>query len=288
MLQLLINATVLGAIYAIAALGFVLIHNVTGAVNFSHGALVLLGAYLGIMYSDKTGGSMWLALVLVAVTMALVGIVLEVIAFRPLVGKPFVAVFISTLALGLIVAQLILLIWGPQPRAGKPLAKGSFELGGVTVLNQGVIVVLLTVAVVAAQWFLFHRSRVGIRLRATADDATTASLMGIRTGRTKLLVFALAAALAGVAGVLMAPLSFVDPGHGGIDIMVKLYIAVVIGGFGSEFGALAGGLLLALGEVMTAAYFTSVYRDVVIFGALMLILIVRPSGIFGERQLREA
>jgi branched-chain amino acid transport system permease protein len=288
MLQLLINATVLGAIYAIAALGFVLIHNVTGAVNFSHGALVLLGAYLGIMYSDKTGGSMWLALVLVAVTMALVGIVLEVIAFRPLVGKPFVAVFISTLALGLIVAQLILLIWGPQPRAGKALAKGSFELGGVTVLNQGVIVVLLTVAVVAAQWFLFHRSRVGIRLRATADDATTASLMGIRTGRTKLLVFALAAALAGVAGVLMAPLSFVDPGHGGIDIMVKLYIAVVIGGFGSEFGALAGGLLLALGEVMTAAYFTSVYRDVVIFGALMLILIVRPSGIFGERQLREA
>lgn len=288
MLQLLVNGTVLGAIYALAALGFVLIFNVSGAVNFSHGALVLLGAYLGIMYAENTGGSMWLALLLVALTMALVGMVLEVVAFRPLVGKPFVAVFISTLALGLIIAQLILLIWGPQPRAGRPLAEGSFEVGGVTVLNQGIIVVALTVVVVVAQWYLFHRARVGIRLRATADDDTTASLMGIRTGRTKLMVFAIAAALAGVAGVLMAPLSFVDPGHGGIDIIVKLYIAVVIGGFGSELGALVGGILLAVGEVMTSAYLTSVYRDVVIFGVLVVLLVVRPSGIFGERAVREA
>jgi branched-chain amino acid transport system permease protein len=288
MLQLLVNGTILGAIYAIAAIGFVLIHNVSGAVNFSHGALVLLGSYLGIMYADATKGSMWLALVLVAVTMGAVGLVLELVAFRPLEDKPSVAVFISTLAIGLIVAQVVLLVWGPQPRAGRPLAKGSFEVGGVTVLNQGLIVVAVTVVVVTAQWFLFHRARVGIRLRATADNAVTASLMGIRTGRTKLLVFAVAAMLAGVAGVLIAPLSFVDPSHGGTDLMIKIYIAVVIGGFGSEMGAVVGGVLLALAEVLTAAYVTSVYRDVVIFGLLLLLLLVRPSGFFGARSLREA
>ncbi len=288
MLQLMVNGLFLGAIYALAAIGFVLIHNVSGSVNFSHGALVLLGTYLGVMYVDIASVSMWLVLVLVALTMVGIGMLLELVAFRPLEGKPFVAVFISTLALGLIIAQVILLVWGPRPRAGTALVRGQLTVGSVTVPNQGLIILGLTLAVVAAQWVMFHRTRIGIRLRATADDSVTASMMGIRTGRNRLLVFGIAAALAGVAGVLIAPLSFVDPSRGGIDIMIKIYIAVVIGGFGSEVGAAAGGIVLGLAEVLTAGYLSATYRDVIIYSLLIAVLVLRPSGLFGQPTLREA
>ncbi|WP_310961279.1 branched-chain amino acid ABC transporter permease [Nocardioides terrisoli] len=284
----MVNGLFLGAIYALAAIGFVLIHNVSGSVNFSHGALVLLGTYLGVMYVDIASVSMWLVLVLVALTMVGIGMLLELVAFRPLEGKPFVAVFISTLALGLIIAQVILLVWGPRPRAGTALVRGQLTVGSVTVPNQGLIILGLTLAVVAAQWVMFHRTRIGIRLRATADDSVTASMMGIRTGRNRLLVFGIAAALAGVAGVLIAPLSFVDPSRGGIDIMIKIYIAVVIGGFGSEVGAAAGGIVLGLAEVLTAGYLSATYRDVIIYSLLIAVLVLRPSGLFGQPTLREA
>lgn len=287
MFQILASGVALGAIYALAAVGFVLIHNVSGSVNFSHGALVLLGGFLGIAGNQWLGLPMWLSLVLTAVVMAGLGAVMEWCAFRPLQGKPFVAVFISTLAFGMIVSSLILIVAGPQPRTGTPLVDGVVRVGGAAVPWQAVIILVLTGVIVAGQWMLFHRTRWGAMLRATADDAPTAEITGIRTQRVRAIVFGIAVALAGTAGVLIAPIALVDPGRGGIEIMLKLYIAVVIGGFGSELGAVLGGLLLGLAEVLTAGYLTSTYRDVLIFAVLLVFLVVRPQGLLGPSRLRE-
>jgi branched-chain amino acid transport system permease protein len=287
-IQLIINGAVLGAIYSLAAIGFVLIHNVSGSVNFSHGALVLLGAYFGITFEEWFPSQMWLAVVLAMLAMALVGVVLERVAFRPLEGKPFVAVFISTLALGIAIGQAILLIWGPQPQSGQPLAQGNLTVGSITVPVQGVVILAVTVVAFTVQWLLIHRTVIGIRVRATADNAAVAGATGIRTTATKIAVFAVAAALAGLAGVLIAPLSFVDPSLGGIDFMVKIYIAVIIGGFGSEIGAMVGGIALGIVEVLTAAYISSAYSDAIIFGALILLLVTRPNGLMGRHVTREA
>lgn len=288
MIQLIINGAVLGAIYSLAAIGFVLIHNVSGSVNFSHGALVLLGAYFGITFEEWFPGRIWLAVILTMLAMAVVGIILERVAFRPLEGKPFVAVFISTLALGIAVGQAILLIWGPQPQSGQPLAEGNLTMGSITVPVQGIVILAVTVVAFTLQWLLTHRTVIGIKVRATADNAAVASAMGIRTTATKIAVFAIAAALAGLAGVLIAPLSFLDPSLGGIDYMIKLYIAVIIGGFGSEIGAMIGGILLGIVEVLAAAYISSSYADAIIFGALILLLVTRPSGLLGRHIVREA
>ncbi len=249
---------------------------------------MLLGAFLGIAIHGAIGGPLWLTLIATGLCVAVVGMVLERGIFRPLSHKPFVTIFIATLAIGLIVRNGIVLIWGTASRPGPLIADGRVDFVGVTMAWQAVVILLTTVLLVALQWFVFHRTNLGIRLRATADNPDMARIAGVRTSRVRLLVYGVAIGLAGVAGVLVAPIAPLDPNMGGLALILKVFIAAVIGGFGSEIGAVAGGLVLGIGEVLVAGYVTSTYRDAVVYMLLLVLLIVRREGLFRAVRLREA
>lgn len=292
-LQLLINGLALGSAYALVALGFVLVVNATGAVNFAQGDMVIAGGFLAIalvglpqLAGLELPGLVLLPLVLVL--MAGFGLLFSLLAYFPLRRRPAVSVFISTIALGIILQNTIHVLFGPAPRAGPPLiAGGPVEIAGLTLDRQALAVIAVAAVAVAALHVLFAHTQFGRRLRATAQDPDMARALGIRVNRMIAISFALAAALAGVAGLLLANRYFVAPEDGGA-LMLKAYIAVVIGGWGSVAGAVLGAMLIALFEVGVAAWISYPAAEAGLYIALLLILFLRPQGLLGEAVGRRA
>lgn len=302
MLQVLVNGLALGAAYALLALGFVLILNATSAVNFAHGELVMAGGLLAVALAALWPAPGILLLPLVMVLMAGLGLLLSLVAYFPLKSRPPVAVFISTIAVGIIIQNTANAVGGPEPRAGPALFGGGLvELGPVVLSRQAIAVIAVAAVLIAAQQVLFRRTRLGRRLRATAQDPKTAAAIGIPVHLVIAGTFALAAAHAGAAGLLLSNTFFVSPTDGG-NYILKAYIAVVIGGWGSVPGALAGALLIALFEVvfpslpllvpalaaLPSVAFSQTVATILLYVAVLVILVVRPQGLFGEAVQRRA
>lgn len=282
MIELVVTGLAMGCIYALLALGFVLILNASGAINFAQGELVMLGGFVVVWLTVDAALPWYAVLPLAAGAMALVGVVLERFAFRPLKGKPFVTVFISTIGFGIVLRNVALLVWGPSPRSLPALIRPDVvRLGGAVLSTQHLFIVGVTLGLLLGLQAFFTRTRTGVWMRAAAQDEETARLLGVRTGRTMVLTFVLSSLLAGLAGFLLAPVFFVYPDLGHL-VILKLFSAVVIGGFGSVPGAILGGLFLGLIEVLAAAYVSSLYKDVLVFAVLLAFLFVRPEGILGE------
>jgi branched-chain amino acid transport system permease protein len=281
-IELVVTGLAMGCIYALLALGFVLILNASGAINFAQGELVMLGGFVVVWLTADLALPWYAVLALAAVAMAALGAALERFAFRPLKGKPFVTVFISTIGFGIVLRNVALLVWGPSPRSLPALfTPDVLRVGGAVISTQHLFIVGVTLALLLALQAFFVRTRTGISMRAAAQDEETARLLGVRTGRTMVLTFVLSSLVAGLAGFLLAPIFFVYPDIGHL-LILKLFIAVVIGGFGSVPGAILGGLFLGLIEVLAAAYVSSLYKDVIAFAVLMLFLFLKPDGFLGE------
>ncbi len=288
MAQLLVNGLALGAAYALVALGFVLIVNATGAVNFAQGDLVVAGGFLAVAAAPLVPVPALVLVPAVAALMAVIGLVLSLVAYLPLSRRPPVAVFISTIAAGLILENGVLVLFGPAPRSAPPLIGGGVvELGGLVVARQSLAIIGVAVALIAGQQLLFHRTQLGRWLRATAQDAEIARACGIPVVSMVLLTFALAAAYAGTAGLLLANQFFITPSDGG-DLMLRAYIAVTIGGWGSVGGAVAGAVLIAVFETVVAARLGHPVATGLLYGVVLVILAVRPRGLFGEAAGRRA
>lgn len=301
MLQLLVNGLALGAAYALVALGFVLVLKATSAVNFAHGDLVMAGGFAAVALASVLPVPGIVLLPMVAALMALLGIVFSLLAYFPLKSRPPVAVFISTIALGVIVQNAVNAIAGAEPRAAPALIDTDIiTLGPVSVGRQSILVIVVAFALIVGQHFLFTGTRLGRALRATAQDREMASAIGIRTDLMIALTFALAGALAGTAGLLLANTFFVTPTDG-TNFIVKAYIAVTIGGWGSIAGAVAGAMLIALFEVVfpalpalfpalneMASLFSQTSATIILYLVLLAILAARPHGLFGEAIRRRA
>jgi branched-chain amino acid transport system permease protein len=300
MLQVLANALALGAAYALVALGFVLIVNATGAVNFAQGDMVMAGGFMAVALAQVWPVPGIVLLPLVIALMAVLGLILSAIAYAPLRARPPSAVFISTIAVGIVLQNTVNAMFGAEPRAAPPLFEGGLVGAGTVMLSRQALAVIVTAAVlIVAQHLLFARTRLGQRLRATAQDRDMAAAIGIDVNRMIALTFALAAALAGAAGLLLANSFFVTPTDG-TSYMLKAYIAVVIGGWGSIGGAVAGALLIALFEVVFPSLpllvpalsgswlFSQTVATVILYIVVLAALIVRPRGLFGEAALRRA
>jgi branched-chain amino acid transport system permease protein len=301
MLQLLVNGLALGAAYALVALGFVLVLKATAAVNFAHGDLVMAGGFASVALASILPVPGIVLLPLVAALMALLGIVFSLLAYFPLKSRPPVSVFISTIALGVIVQNTVNAIAGAEPRAAPPLIDTEMmSLGPVSVGRQSVLVIVVAIVLIVGQHFLFTGTRLGRALRATAQDREMAAAIGIRTDLMIALTFALAGALAGTAGLLLANTFFVTPTDG-TNFIVKAYIAVTIGGWGSIAGAVAGAMLIALFEVVfpalpalfpalneVASLFSQTSATIILYLVLLAILAARPHGLFGEAIRRRA
>ena len=287
-LQLLINGLTLGAAYALVALGFVLVLNATGAVNFAQGDMVMAGGYVAIVLAGllPVPGIVLLPLVLLA--MAGLGLAFSALAYFPLKTRPPEAVFISTIALGIILQNGANLLFGAAPRAAPPRrGAGTVALGGLVVTTQSLAILATAAVLVLGQSLLLARTRFGRMLRAIAEDRRMAEILGVRVNIMIAASFALGAALAGAAGLLLANQFFVTPAAG-TDFIIKAYIAVTIGGWGSLAGAVSGALLIALFEVGMSALISDTAASAALYAALLAILFLRPQGLFGEGARRHA
>ena len=304
MLQALIYALALGSAYALLALGFVLILNATSAVNFTQGDMVMAGGYVAVAAAAVLPLPGIALLAVVIVLMIGLGLVFSLFAYFPLKTRPPVSVFISTIALGIIFQNSANAIFGGAPRAAPPLfSGGQLSIAGVSLSEQSAAVIAVAALLILGQWWLFARTRLGQRLRATAQDREMAEAIGIPVNAMIAFTFGLAAALAGAAGLLLGNTFFVSPTDG-TNYIIKAYIAVTIGGWGSLPGAVIGALLIALFEVMypllpalvptlarlvpADVVFSQTMATILLYVAVLLILFFRPQGFFGEVVQRRA
>jgi len=286
--QLSLDALALGAAYALVALGFVLILNATGAVNFAQGDLVMAGGYVTAALATLLPLPATALLPIVMALTALLGLGVCALAYLPLIRRPNTAVFISTIAVGLILQNGAQHLFGAEPRTTPPFwTGGQFQWGGIALSHQSLAVIAVAAALILAQRSLFAHTQLGRRLRATAADREMAAALGVPVMAMIALTFALSASLAGAAGLLLGNQLLLTPTEGS-TLILKAYIAVVIGGWGSLEGAVLGALLIAAFETMVAAALSYTAANALLYGALVAILLVRPQGIFGEAGGRRA
>ena len=285
LLQQLVNGLMLGAAYSLVAIGYSLVFGVLKLVHLAHGEVLMIGAFVGLMTVTHANVPIVVALVVAAVGTGLLGMVLELIAFRPIRarGGHFLAPMVSTIGVALVLQELATKIWGSEP-TGYPQAEASvtWQLGPVQISSVQLFILLVSVASMFALHLLVAHTRYGMAMRAVAENPVTSSTLGISPNQVISLTFAVASALAGVAGVLLG-LSFnaISP-YIGIDMGIKGMAIMLIGGLGNIYGAMVGGLLLGAVEVLSVAYLSSSYRDAFAFGLMMVIIVVRPQGLFGS------
>lgn len=286
--QLLFTGLGIGAIYALVALGFVLLIRAANVVNFAQGEFSMLGAYAMVVLFLGLGAPYWVALVASVVVMAGFGVLFAGGTYWPLRFRGQLPVIISTIGASILLSNLVLVLYGPSPQVLPGLFDSpGIEVGGVFMDSQYLAIIVFAVLLVVLQYLVFERTLLGKRLQATSQDKEMASLLGIPVAVMVLITFAYSAALGGFAGVLVAPVLFVSVGMGAL-ISLKAFAANIIGGFGSIPGAILGGLALGIVETFGAAYVSVPYKDAIAFAVLLLFLLVRPQGLFGERIAEKA
>ncbi|HEX3349689.1 MAG TPA: branched-chain amino acid ABC transporter permease [Acetobacteraceae bacterium] len=295
LLPLALNVLALGASYALVALGFVLILNATGAVNFAQGDLVMIGGFVTVVLASYLPVPAIVLLPILLAAMAALGVLIALAAYFPLRNRPPEAVFISTIAVGIILQNAATVLFGPEPKAAPPLlGVGEFDFGGMFVSRQSLAVIAVATLLIGSLYTLFAHTQFGRRLRAVAQDREVAAAIGIPVDAMIAGTFAVGTALAGAAGLLLANTFFVTPTEGA-NYILKAYIAIVIGGWGSIPGAVAGALLIALFEVLYpsmpvllpavgtgSGLFSQNTSTIVLDVVILLTLVVRPQGLFGE------
>jgi branched-chain amino acid transport system permease protein len=286
--QLLFTGIGIGAVYALVALGFVLIFRATNVVNFAQGEFSMVGAFLMVVFAVDLGWPYWLSLLASLAGMALLGVVFNLGVYYPLRNRSFLPVIIATIGASIFLANTVLALYGPQPQ----VLQGWFDtpgiqLGSVYLDSQYLLIIAVTIVLVVFQYWFFEHTLIGKKLQATSQDKEMASLLGIPVSAMIMLTFVYSALLGGIAGILVAPILFVSI-QMGATIALKAFAATIIGGFGDVAGAIIGGLALGVIETFGAAYVSVPYKDGFAFLVLVAFLIFRPQGIFGERVAEKA
>ncbi len=290
-LQQLVNGLSLGSIYALIALGYTMVYGVLRLINFAHGDVYMVGAYVGYYLSRKLQGqepSIVSALLVMAGSMiacALLGMLIERLAYRPVRREARLTLLITAIGVSLFIENVAQLVFGPDPKFFPSLAPhADILLGGVRLTSEQITVIAVSVLLMVCLRFFILKTRTGKAMRAVSFSLDGARLMGISTDRIIAITFALGSALAAAAGVLIGmQIPKVDPLMG-IMYGLKAFVAAVLGGIGSIPGAVLGGLLIGISEVMVVGYLSSTYREAIAFGILILVLILRPQGLLGRVQ----
>ncbi|MDP9364337.1 MAG: ABC transporter permease [Chloroflexota bacterium] len=284
MLDALVAGLIAGNTYALIALGISLIFGVADLINFAHGSVFALGAMVGWWFVAEQGWPLWAALPGALLATALLGLLIERLALRPLAGAPPIAPLLSTVAIGLILDRASELVFGPETRAfPSQLATGNFRVGGIRFGTLDLTILAVSLLGVVALWLFLSRSRLGWAVRAVAQDRDAARQMGVNVGAIQGLAFAIASGLAGVGGVLVGMYyGNIEPTIG-FDAGISGFTAAVLGGLGSLPGAVVGGLLLGVAEALGITWFGGSTRQLVSFAVLVGVLWLRPNGLLGAR-----
>ncbi len=284
LLQLVISGMAQGCIYGLIALGFVLIYKATETVSFAQGDLMMLGAFAGLAGMTVLGFPFWLSVLSAIAAMALLGLLTERLAIRPILGQPAFSIVMLTIGLGYVGRGLITMI----PAIGTethtlpvPYKNLTWNVGQLVLSAEQMVVIVVTAVLCAALFALFKYSRLGIAMQAASQNQLAAYYMGIPVKRLNGLVWALAAAVAAIAGLLLAPITFVHANMGFIGL--KAFPAAVVGGFGSLPGAIVGGLIIGVVESLAGFYLPEGFKDIAAYVVVLLMLMVKPNGLFGEK-----
>ena len=283
-LQLVISGIAQGCIYGLIALGFVLIYKATETVSFAQGDLMMLGAFAGLAGMTMLGFPFWLAVISAIGAMALLGLVTERLVIRPILGQPAFSIVMLTIGLGYVGRGLITMIPGIGTETHTlpvPYKDQAWTLGGLVVSMEQTAVIVVTAVLCAALYALFKYSKLGLAMQASSQNQLAAYYMGIPVKRLNGLVWALAAAVAAIAGLLLAPITFVHANMGFIGL--KAFPAAVVGGFGSLPGAIVGGLVIGIVESLSGFYLPEGFKDIAAYIVVLLMLMVKPNGLFGEK-----
>ncbi|HEV2508759.1 branched-chain amino acid ABC transporter permease [Bosea sp. (in: a-proteobacteria)] len=284
LLQYLLSGVTVGAVYALVALGFTLIYNASDVVNFAQGEFVMLGGMI-TFFAWQAGIPLPLAALLAILAAATIGVLLNKLAIEPARGAPVASLIIITIGASIFLRGSAQLVFDKQlHRFPSFSGDDPLRLFGATMLPQGLWVIAGAVAVFLALWLFFARTLTGKAVLATANNRIAASLVGINPNHMMTLSFAVSAAIGALAGVLVTPITLTSYDLG-VAMALKGFAAAMLGGMGVPAGALAGGLLLGLIEALTAGYVSSVYKDAVAFVLILVILFVRPQGLFGRKAM---
>ncbi|MBI3636706.1 MAG: branched-chain amino acid ABC transporter permease [Candidatus Rokubacteria bacterium] len=282
--QQLVNGVMLGSVYALIAIGYTLIFGVLGMLHLAHGEVFMIGAFVGLVAATWFSGNIFVALAAAMLATGLLGLVIERVAFRPLRGAHHLAPLATTLGAGIAIQETTRWYFGPEQK-GFPaaIAAQQWELGPIRVSSVQVFILVAAVVLMAAVSLFLGRTRAGRALRAVAEDPTVAGLLGVNAEWAIVVTFFVASTLAGAAGVLVGlAYNSVHP-FIGVQMGIKGLVVMLLGGLGNVPGAMLGGVVLGVLEVLGVAYFASSYRDAFAFGAVMVILLWRPEGLLGLR-----
>lgn len=296
--QQIINGVTIGMIYALIALGYTIVYGIAQLINFAHGEVFMVGAYLGLLFFtlfqkfipglEGSVFSLPLVIACVMASTALLGVLIERFAYKPLRHAPRLAPLITAIGVSFLLQNAVMLIFGPADKsfpAVLPLKKFSF--GAVTLTNIQILITVISLVLMAGLHLFITRTRTGKAMRALADDMKAASLMGINVDRTIMTAFLVGAALAGAGGVMFGLYYSTINFHDGYLAGLKAFTAAVLGGIGNIPGAMLGGVLIGVFEGLGAGYLSSEWKNVFAFFILILILLFRPRGLLGTRVVKK-
>lgn len=278
----LLNGLILGSTYVLVAIGLTLIFGILHIVNLAYGEFYMIGGYLAYVLISRLGAPLLVTLPLAMIVSAALGMLVERVFFRPLRTKPETTMLVASIALGVFLQNVVEHTFGPNPQTVKSVFQGQgIPMFGIQLTMDRLVVIVVTAVLVTALYLFITRTKWGKALRATAQDRDGAWMMGINVNRMHSLTFAVGSALAGAAGVLMAPIFIISPQMGFLPF-IKAFTVVILGGLGNVTGAVVGGLLLGMVESFGTVYVTSQYLDSLVFAALILLLLFKPTGLLGK------
>ena len=286
-LNSLISGLSLGSVYAIIALGYTMVYGISKMLNFAHGDVIMVGAYISFVMSMYVGLNGWIALLIAIVACTCLGILIERLAYRPLRGTGSLAVLITAIGVSYFLQNAALLIWGPNPRMFTSLFKGMSPVrlaGGELIISpESLFTIIANIIIMIALTLFVGQTKAGKAMRAVSEDNGAAQLMGININHSISLTFAIGSGLAAVAGVLMCSAYPVLMPTTGSMPGIKAFTAAVFGGIGSIPGAMIGGLILGIIEIFARTYISTELSDAIVFMCLIIVLLVKPTGLLGKK-----
>ena len=283
LLNNLINGISLGSVYAIIALGYTMVYGIAKMLNFAHGAIIMVGAYVCFFATGQFGLSPIAGVLLAMVVCTILGMVIERLAYKPLRQATSLAVLITAIGVSYFLQNAALLLWSSSPKIFSPIVgSGQLQVGPLNISYVTLVTIVACIVIMVCLTLFTGKTKMGKAMRAVSEDKGAAQLMGINVNRTISMTFAIGSALAAIAGVLLcSAYPTLTPTTGSMP-GIKAFTAAVFGGIGSIPGALLGGLLLGIIEIFASAYISTQLSTAVVFGVLIVVLLVKPAGLLGK------
>lgn len=283
--QQLVNGVQIGSVYALVAIGYTMVYGIAKMINFAHGDIIMVGSYVALLFFQSSGLPVWGVIAATAAVSAVLGVTIERLAYKPLRGGSRMSALITTIGVSLMLQNGFLLIFGSSPKPFPNHFTGEgFTLGGVTVSRLTAITLVVTVVLMVLLTLFVNRTRVGKAMRAVSEDQGAAQLMGINIDTSISITFAIGSALAAVAAVLYSSTYPLINPYMGPMLGLRAFIAAVIGGIGVIPGAMIGGFIIGIAEALIKRYISSAMADAIVFALLIIVLLVKPSGLLGRNE----